>query len=162
MKDMARLLEKWQLNVGDVREQMYRTPTPRERERWHGLWLLVQGWSVTQVAEALERDSHTIGDWLSVFAGPGPRVWSLNTLEVPPALNAGQQDQLKSAVLNPRQSRGGSTVRDGNQRRRGGGPRLGGKRSGVLRLDHRRTIRLLKAPAPTGGEGPDHGFSLSS
>ena len=24
MKDMARLLEKWQLNVGDVREQMYR------------------------------------------------------------------------------------------------------------------------------------------
>ena len=62
----------------------------------------------------------------------------------------------------PRQSRGGSTVRDGNQRRRGGGPRLGGKRSGVLRRDHRRTIRLLKAPAPTGGEGPDHGFSLSS
>ena len=54
MKDMARLLEKWQLNVGDVREQMYRAPTPRERERWHGLWLLVQGWSVTQVAEALE------------------------------------------------------------------------------------------------------------
>ena len=34
MKDMARLLEKWQLNVGDVREQMYRAPTPRERERW--------------------------------------------------------------------------------------------------------------------------------
>ena len=67
MKDMARLLEKWQLNVGDVREQMYRAPTPRERERWHGLWLLVQGWSVTQVAEALERDSHTIGDWLSGF-----------------------------------------------------------------------------------------------
>ena len=59
MKDMARLLAKWQLNVGDVREQMYRAPTPRERERWHGLWLLVQGWSVTQVAEALERDSHT-------------------------------------------------------------------------------------------------------
>ena len=62
----------------------------------------------------------------------------------------------------PRQSRRGSTVRDGNQRRRGGGPRLGGKRSGVLRRDHRRTIRLLKAPAPTGGEWPDHGFSLSS
>ena len=64
MKDVARLLEKRQLNAGDVREQMYRGPTPRERERWHGRWLLVQGWSVTQVAEALERDSHTIGDWL--------------------------------------------------------------------------------------------------
>ena len=36
-----------------------------------------------------------------VFAGPGPRVWSLNRLGVPPALNAGQQDQLKSALLNP-------------------------------------------------------------
>ena len=71
MKDMARLLEKWQLNVGDVREQMYRAPTPREREHWHGLWLLVQGWSVTQVAEALERDSHTIGDWLSSFRRAG-------------------------------------------------------------------------------------------
>ena len=71
MKDMARLLEKWQLNGGDVREQMYRAPTHRERERWHGLWLLVQGWSVTQVAEALERDSHTIGDSLSSFRRAG-------------------------------------------------------------------------------------------
>ena len=71
MKDMARLLEKWQLDVGDVREQMYLVPTLRERERWHGLWLLVQGWSVTQVAEALERDSHTIGDWLSSFRRAG-------------------------------------------------------------------------------------------
>ena len=69
MKDMARLLEKWQLNVGDVREQMYRAPTPRERERWHGLWLLV-----TQVAEALERDSHTIGDWLSGFRRAGAQA----------------------------------------------------------------------------------------
>ena len=84
MKDMARLLEKWQLNVGDVREQMYRAPTPRERERWHGLWLLVQGWSVTQVAEALERDSHTIGDWLSGFRRAGAQGLGLNTLEVPP------------------------------------------------------------------------------
>ena len=74
MKDMARLLEKWQLNGGDVREQMYRAPTPRERERWHGLWLLVQGWSVTQVAEALDRDSHTIGRLAVQFSpGRGPR-----------------------------------------------------------------------------------------
>ena len=71
MKDMAGLLEKWQLDVDDVREQIYRAPTPRERERWHGLWLLGQGWSVTKVAEALERDSHTIGDWLSGFRRAG-------------------------------------------------------------------------------------------
>ena len=80
MKDMARLLEKWQLNVGDVREQMYRAPTPRERERWHGLWLLVQGWSVTQVAEALERDSHTIGD--SVLGMDDPPYRALLTGDI--------------------------------------------------------------------------------
>ena len=74
MKDMARLLEKWQLNVGDVREQMYRAPTPRERERWHGLWLLVQGWSVTQVAEALgERLSHDRRLAVRFSPGRGPR-----------------------------------------------------------------------------------------
>ena len=72
MKDMVRLLEKWQLNVGDVREQMYRAPTPRERERWHGLWLLVQGWSVTQVAEGFgERLSHDRRLAVRFFAGPG-------------------------------------------------------------------------------------------
>ena len=73
MKDMARLLEKWQLDVGDVREQMYRAPTPRERERWHGLWLLAQGWSATQGAEALERERelHTIGNWLANFGQAG-------------------------------------------------------------------------------------------
>ena len=96
MKDMARLLEKWQLNVGDVREQMYRAPTPRER--WHGLWLLVQGWSVTQVAEALERDSHTIGDWLSSFRRAGAQGLVFEqTGGSPPVLSRGEQDQLKSA-----------------------------------------------------------------
>jgi transposase len=71
MRDMTELLEKWQLNVGDLRERMYRAPTPRERERWHGLWLLAQGWSATEVAEALERESHTIGNWLAGFRRDG-------------------------------------------------------------------------------------------
>ena len=31
--------ERWQLDAAAVREQMYRAPTPRERERWHALWL---------------------------------------------------------------------------------------------------------------------------
>ena len=59
MKDMARLLEKWQLNVGDVREQMYRAGSDG------GLWLLVQGWSVIGFGERL------IGDWLSGFRRAG-------------------------------------------------------------------------------------------
>ena len=65
-------LEHWQLDVRAVRERMYRAPTPRERERWHALWLLARGWSAAQVAEALERDPHTIGEWLAAFGRSGP------------------------------------------------------------------------------------------
>ena len=72
MKDIRRLLERWQLDVGDVRERMYRAPTPRERERWHGLWLLAQGWTASAVAEALEREPHTIGTWVAAFSDNGP------------------------------------------------------------------------------------------
>ena len=69
---MDGLLERWQLDVREVRERMYRAPTPRERERWHALWLLARGWSAAQVAEALERDPHTIGEWLAAFGRSGP------------------------------------------------------------------------------------------
>ena len=69
MKDA---LERWHLNAHQVRERMYRAPTPRERERWHALWLLARGWSAVQVAEALERDPHTIGEWVAAFDRSGP------------------------------------------------------------------------------------------
>ncbi len=72
MRDIRRLLERWQLDVGDVRERMYRAPTPRERERWHCLWLLAQDWTGLAVAEALERDPHTIGTWVAAFSDNGP------------------------------------------------------------------------------------------
>ena len=80
---------------------MYGAPTPRERERWHGLWLLAQGWSAIKVAEALEREPHTIGNWLANFRRAGAQGLVFEHTGVPPpTLNAGQQDQLKSAVLN--------------------------------------------------------------
>ena len=72
MRDIEQLLERWQLDVGDVRERMYRAPTPRERERWHALGLLAQGWTALAVAEALERDPHTIGTWVTAFGNAGP------------------------------------------------------------------------------------------
>src|SRR5439155_1611095 len=40
---------------------MYRAPTPRERVRWHALWLALQGWSSAQVATALRREAQTTG-----------------------------------------------------------------------------------------------------
>ena len=102
MTDIVQLLEQWQLDVGDLRERMYRAPTPRERERWHGLWLLAQGWSATQVAEALEREPHTIGNWLDNFRQGGAQGLVFEqTGGSPPVLNRGQQNQLKSAVQNP-------------------------------------------------------------
>lgn len=72
MNDMTGLLEKWHLDLGQVRDSVYRSATPRERERWHALWLLARGWTAAQVAEALERDAHTIGNWLEAFRQAGP------------------------------------------------------------------------------------------
>ena len=65
-------LSQWQLDMAAVRERLYRAPTPRERERWHALWLATHGWSTAQVAAALGRDAHTVGSWLSDFRRHGP------------------------------------------------------------------------------------------
>jgi transposase len=72
MNDIAAMLGRWQLDLHAVREHMYRAPTARERERWHAIWLLAQGWSASQIAKALERDAHTIGDWIDRFRQNGP------------------------------------------------------------------------------------------
>ncbi len=72
MNDIATMLGRWDVELRQVRERMYRAPTPRERERWHALWLLAQGWSANKVAEVLERDPHTIGSWLAAFDRDGP------------------------------------------------------------------------------------------
>ncbi len=75
MMEMGPLLERWRMDEVEVRRRMYRAPTPRERERerWHALWLLVQGWTAAAVAQALERDAHTIGEWATAFAEGGPK-----------------------------------------------------------------------------------------
>lgn len=72
MNDILVTLGHWQLDVKLVREQVYRALTPRERERWHAIWLLARGWSAAQVAEALDREAHTIGDWAEDFHQKGP------------------------------------------------------------------------------------------
>ena len=84
---MNDLLERWQLDVRQVREQMYCAPTPRERERWHELWLLARGWSAVQVAEALERDPQTVGAWVAAFdrSGPAARAFEHTGGSPPPS-----------------------------------------------------------------------------
>jgi len=70
--DVARALAQCNLDLATVRTLMYRAPTPRERERWHALWLLARGWTAAEVAGALERDPHTIGEWRAQFGRDGP------------------------------------------------------------------------------------------
>ena len=87
MSDILVMFERWQLDVNQVRDRVYRAPTPRERERWHALWLLGRGWSAAQVAEALGRDVHTIGDWVEDFRqqGPGGLVFEQTGGSPPPS-----------------------------------------------------------------------------
>jgi transposase len=66
------LLSSWGLDEAIARDQMYRAPTARERERWHAIWLVSQGWSQARVARVLGRDPHTIGDWVQSFRTVGP------------------------------------------------------------------------------------------
>lgn len=82
--DAVALLGHWQLDLRAVRERMYRAPTPRERERWHALWLLGQGWPAAHVATVLERDPHTIGDWLDAFGRDGPPALAFEQTGGPP------------------------------------------------------------------------------
>jgi hypothetical protein len=72
MEEIGATLARWNLDLAEVRQRIYRASSPRERERWHALWLLARGWTAVQVAEALARDEHTIGDWAAAFREQGP------------------------------------------------------------------------------------------
>ena len=98
MQEMGTLLERWRLDEAEVRRRMYRAPTPRER--WHAVWLLAQGWTAAAVAQALERDAHTIGQWASAFAEGGPKalVFEQSGGSPPRWTWGGWQAELKRAV----------------------------------------------------------------
>ena len=84
MVDVAGVLTHWGLDARQVRERMYRAPTPRERERWHALWLLAQGWTAAKVAEFLDRDAHTVGNWRGAFDRDGPAALAFEQAGGPP------------------------------------------------------------------------------
>lgn len=90
---MKEVLARWGLDEGQVRERMYRAPTPRERERWHALWLGAQGWSAARVAVALDRDPHTVGAWLAAFAQAGPPALAFVQSGGPPPSSTRRREQ---------------------------------------------------------------------
>ena len=71
MNDIQQVLTKWQLDTQAVRRLVYTAENARERERWHAVWLTTQGWTAAQVAKALERDAHTIGEWMENLSEKG-------------------------------------------------------------------------------------------
>ena len=72
VRQIDRFLEQWQMDARDLHRRLILAPTPRERERWHAIWLLAQGWTASGAAHALGRDPHTIGRWASAFGEGGP------------------------------------------------------------------------------------------
>jgi len=84
MNEIQKVIENWQIDVKGIRERMYRAPTARERERWHAIWLMTQGWTAAQVAEALERDAHTIGEWAEELRQNGPNGLAFEQSGGPP------------------------------------------------------------------------------
>ena len=67
VRQIDRFLEQWQMDARDLHRRLILAPTPRERERWHAIWLLSQGWTASGAAQALGRDPHTIGRWAAAF-----------------------------------------------------------------------------------------------
>ena len=84
MDELKDALERWKVDVRQVRERVYGAPTARERERWHALWLLAQGWSANKVAELLEREAHTVGGWLAALDRDGPAALAFEQTGGPP------------------------------------------------------------------------------
>lgn len=88
VREIDRSLVQWEMGVKDLQRRVILAPTPRERERWHALWLLAQGWTAAATAEMLDRDPHTIGRWAAVFGEGGPRALIFEqTGGSPPRLN---------------------------------------------------------------------------
>jgi len=98
MTDIAGVLARWGLDARLARARMYRAPTPRERERWHALWLLAHGRSANTVADLPERDAYTSGGWLAAFERDGPAALAFAQTGGPPALDPAAQAGLQIAV----------------------------------------------------------------
>ena len=88
VRGMKGFLEQWEMGAKDVHRRLILAPTPRERERWHAVWLLAQGWTASAVATALERDPHTIGRWATAFGEGGAAALIFEQTGGPPPPSA--------------------------------------------------------------------------
>ena len=84
VREIERFLERWQMEVRDLRRRMILAPTLRERARWYAILLLAQGWTASATGEALERDPHTVGRWASAFGEGRPAALIFEQTGGPP------------------------------------------------------------------------------
>ncbi len=86
VREIDRFLQQWHMDARDLHRRLILAPTPRERERWHAIWLLAQGWTASATADALGRDPHTIGRWAAAFGegGPGALIFEQSGGSPPP------------------------------------------------------------------------------
>ena len=99
VRQIDRFLEQWQMDARDLHRRLILAPAPRERERWHAIWLLAQGWTASGAAQALGRGSShhwTMGRRL--WRGWACRLDFRAVRGVPPALCEAQQSKLRAAV----------------------------------------------------------------
>ena len=102
VREIDRFLEQWQMDAKALRRRMILAPTPRERERWHAVWLLAQGWTAAPRRRLWKGTPHTIGRWASAFGEGGPDSLIFEqTGGSPPPLDQAQQEELKEAVEQP-------------------------------------------------------------
>jgi hypothetical protein len=147
MAEIAAVLARWQLDMRHVRSRTCRTPAPRERERWHALCLLAQGWSASKVAELLA-PPHTIGNWLAALDRDGPDALAFEQTGGSPRPRRGRAGQ----------GEGGSAGRAGGGRHRPGEPELeggaGGRRGARWGPTLPQRLHALSAPAGLRPQAP--------
>ncbi len=130
------------MDEAEVRRRMYRAPTPRERERWHALWLLARGWTAAAVARALERDAHTIGQWAEAFSEGGPRALSFEQTGGSPRAERGAAGRVEGGGAGIAVAGGHRTIQ---LELEGGAPVCGGTLPAGTEPE-----QLPELPAPVG------------
>jgi transposase len=67
-------LEKWALDIDDLRKLSLESDKPRTRERFLALYLIAQGSCATRVASQVGRDPQTLMKWVHLFNSKGPEA----------------------------------------------------------------------------------------
>ena len=101
-REIHRDLEQWEMDAKALRRRMILAPTPRERERerWHAVWLLSQGWTAARRRRrwsAGPTHHRPVGVGLRRGRACGPDIRAVRGFP-PPALDERQREELKAAV----------------------------------------------------------------